>query len=263
MSKQNLLLFGVGWLGEALVRSLAPKDFSITIATTNKERWNQFDSDVSIIEVSLASKELSFINTNININTFDQVVVMLPPSGFDDYSEVVYGICSKLQSAKQLIFTSSTGVYKNVDAVLDENALIDESHPVFKAEEVIRNCFQGRYSILRLAGLLGGARHPVKYLLNKESISDGSAPVNLIHREDVIRAIKVLLFSNSSNSTYNICYPDHPTKKDYYGDFAHRLYGKSLNFNEGAKGKVVDGSKFVNKYLYKYSNPISEVLINK
>ena len=66
MSKQNLLLFGVGWLGEALVRSLAPKDFSITIATTNKERWDQFDRDVSIIEVSLTSKELSFINTNIN-----------------------------------------------------------------------------------------------------------------------------------------------------------------------------------------------------
>ena len=263
MSKQNLLLFGVGWLGEALVRSLAPNDFSITIATTNKERWDQFDGDFSIVEVSIDSKELSFTNTNIDVNAFDQVVIMLPPSGFDDYAEVVYRICSILEPSKQLIFTSSTGVYKNVDAVVDESSLINDIHPVFKAEEVIRNCFQGRYSILRLAGLLGGARHPVKYLLNKESISDGSAPVNLIHRDDVIRAIKVLLYSNSSNSTYNICYPDHPIKKDYYADFAHRLYGKSLNFNVGGKGKVVDGSKFVKKYHYKYLNPIREVLINK
>ena len=263
MSTQNLLLFGVGWLGKALVQSLSSYDVSITIATTNKERWHQFDGDVSIIEVYLASKELSFINTNIDINTFDQVVIMLPPSGFEDYAKVVYGICCKLQPSKQLIFTSSTGVYKNVDAVVNENALINASHPVFKAEEVIRNCFQGRYSILRLAGLLGGSRHPVKYLLNKESISDGMAPVNLIHREDVIRAIKVLLFSNSSNSTYNICYPDHPTKKDYYGDFAHRLYGKSLNFNADGKGKVVDGSKFVKKYEYEYLNPIRDVFINK
>tara|TARA_Y100001978_G_scaffold202616_1_gene224367 strand:- start:2699 stop:3490 length:792 start_codon:yes stop_codon:yes gene_type:complete len=263
MNTQNLLLFGVGWLGKALVQSLYSYDVKITIATTHKEKWHQFDDDVSIIEVSMASKGVSFINTNIDVNAFDQFVVMLPPSGFDNYSQVVYGICSKLQSDKQLIFTSSTGVYKNIDAVVDENALIDESNPVFKAEEVIRNCFQGRYSILRLAGLLGGSRHPVKYLLNKESISDGMAPVNLIHREDVIRAIKVLLFSNSSNSTYNICYPDHPTKKDYYGDFAHRLYGKSLNFNADGKGKVVDGSKFVKKYEYEYLNPIRDVFINK
>ena len=144
---QNLLLFGVGWLGEALVRSLSKKDVSITIATTNKDKWCQFDVNVSIIEVSLVPKKLSFTNTKIDINSFDQIIVMLPPSGFEDYAGVVHGICSKLESSKQLIFTSSTGVYQNVDTVVDENGLINQAHPVYKAEEVIRNCFQGRYSI--------------------------------------------------------------------------------------------------------------------
>jgi nucleoside-diphosphate-sugar epimerase len=263
MSKQNLLLFGVGWLGKALVRSLSTKEVSITIATTNKDKWDQFDVNISIIEVSLDSKELSFANTKIDINSFDQIIVMLPPSGFEDYAEVVQGICSKLESSKQLIFTSSTGVYQNIDTVVNENGSINQAHPVYKAEEVIRNSFKGHYSILRLAGLLGGDRHPVKYLLNKENIPNGKAPVNLIHRDDVIGAIKVLLYSSSSNSTYNICYPDHPTKKDYYEDFALRLYGRSLNFNNGGKGKVVDGSKFVKKYDYQYLNPIWDVLINK
>ena len=263
MSKQNLLLFGVGWLGKALVRSLSTEDFSITIATTDKEKWGQFDGDVSIVEVSLASKELSFTNTKIDINVFDQIVVMLPPSGFEDYEEVILGICEKFEPSIQFIFTSSTGVYKNVDAMVSENSLVNESHPVFKAEEIIRKYFDGSHSILRLAGLLGDARHPVKYLLNKESVSDGLAPVNLIHRDDVIRAIKVLLYSGSSGSTYNICYPDHPSKKDYYGNFALRLYGKSLDFNLGGSGKVVDGSKFVMKYEYEYLNPIQDAIITK
>jgi len=263
MSKQKLLLFGVGWLGKALVQSLSPKDFSVTIATTNKDRWNRFDGNASIIEVVLASNQLMFTNSNIDINTFDQVVIMLPPSGFEDYSKAVYGICSKLQSSKQLIFTSSTGVYKNIDAVVDEQSLIDDLHPVLKAENVIRNAFKGSYSILRLAGLIGNDRHPISYLLNKKIISNGSAPVNLIHRDDVVRAIKILLNSKFSNSTYNICYPDHPNRQDYYGGFAHKFYGKSLTFDEGIKGKVVDGSKFASIYNYEYIKQIRDVQIIK
>ena len=46
-------------------------------------------------------------------------------------------------------------------------------------------------SQLRLGGLIGKEKHPLKYLVVRKRIKNGGAPVNLVYGEDVSAAVKI------------------------------------------------------------------------
>ena len=258
---KKILFFGVGWLGRSLVHSLSEDKLSISVATTDLGQWVDVDSSLTFVEVGFDSKRLIFADPSFDTGVFEQLVIMLPPSGFDHYDEVIQSICQQIRNVENILFMSSTGVYEDISGIVNENSKIDKSNIVYKAEQVIREFFPQNHSILRLSGLVGEDRHPVKYFLNKDNIPGGESPVNLIHKEDVIRAIKLLLESRVGGETYNLSYPDHPSRAVYYNAFSHKFYDKSLNFEKNGRGKTIDGSKFVTHYPYEYSRPITEIEI--
>jgi nucleoside-diphosphate-sugar epimerase len=111
-------------------------------------------------------------------------------------------------------------------------------------ETSIRSLTKSPYQILRLAGHIGPNRHPLRYFLrHRRPISNGQAPVNLIHQSDMIAAIVVLLQDVQQDSVYNLCWPEHPMGEE------------QLNFLEGNHGKKIDGSKITNetRFIYHYS----------
>ena len=255
--KKKILLFGVGWLGKELVQSLLADKHDLYIATRNVNKWVSFESKLKLVEVDFQSADL-----NLEDTSFDLVIIMLPPSGFSNYAQVIKNICLNLIDPKHVVFTSSTGVYQNQEGFVNEESKVDENHVVFQAEQQIIKSFPAKYTILRLSGLISEDRHPTKYLLKKEQNSGGDLPVNLIHRKDVIRAINCLIKSEPSSEIYNLSYPENPSRNEYYNFFANKFFGRSILFLGGGHGKIIIGSKFAKKYVYKYKTSIWDVELN-
>ena len=76
--------------------------------------------------------------------------------------------------------------------------------------------------ILRLAGLVGPSRHPGRFFAGK-SAPDGQHVVNLVHLQDVVAAIELLLQAPKGGHIYNLCAPRHPARGLFYPQMAREL----------------------------------------
>jgi len=64
--------------------------------------------------------------------------------------------------------------------------------------------------------LYGGSRNPVRFLAGRKDLNNGTAPVNLIHREDCIGILKAIIGQDAFGYIFNAVIPQHPSKKEYY-----------------------------------------------
>jgi nucleoside-diphosphate-sugar epimerase len=130
----------------------------------------------------------------------------------------------------------------------EDDALPDStsSNAIIAAEGELKNHISDAV-ILRLAGLYGEDRHPAKYMAGRKDISDGDAPVNLVHSEDVIQATMKVIHQNIKGEIFNICSLNHPAKAEIYTVVAERLDLKKPKFLKGGSdGKVVSTEKIRN-----------------
>ena len=67
---------------------------------------------------------------------------------------------------------------------------------------------------------------------------------------------------HGTGEIFNISYPNHPSRKEYYSAFAKNFFKQELHFIDEGKGKSIDGSKFVNKFGFDYEMSIWDVEIN-
>jgi nucleoside-diphosphate-sugar epimerase len=141
---------------------------------------------------------------------------------------------------------------------VNENSNKIQNHPVFLAEQKLEKLVGHRLTILRLAGLIGENRHPVKYFIQKNLIPNCNAPVNLVCQKDVINVIDLILEKQLFGKTYNIVNPSHPLKKDYYLNAAHELCNSLPKIEFGNGGKLVLGTKFEEEIGFKYNFPIDD-----
>ncbi|MFM7466281.1 MAG: hypothetical protein ACKO2O_00090, partial [Crocinitomicaceae bacterium] len=186
---------------------------------------------------------------------YEQVIICLPP--VPAYADIIQSIAGNLSPDTKIIFTSSTGIYEESTEIIDENSKIKHDHILWPVEKIIRN--RTSYSILRLGGLIGPGRHPVTHLLTKPFLEGGENVVNLIHSFDICSAIPHLLNDNNQQSTYNLVYPIHPSKGDYYTEAAKELAKKKLVVDYIlSENKQVDGSKIVKELGFNYSTRIDE-----
>jgi nucleoside-diphosphate-sugar epimerase len=253
---KNYLIIGYGWLGKALAAELKSEGIKIFASTSDVQKLNQIQEDGFFgILVAKTSQVLSW--NQLPETHFDKVIITLPP--FEGVLESLNHLLNYL-SFSQLVFTSSTGVYLESDSSINESSPVDESHLVFQMENCIRSLTKSPYQILRLAGHIGPNRHPLRYFLrHRRPISNGQAPVNLIHQSDMIAAIMILLQDVRQDSVYNLCWPEHPTKEKYYGDLVLKMGEEQLNFLEGNHGKKIDGSKITNETRFNYHYSIHEI----
>ena len=258
--RKNCVIIGCGWLGQPLGVEIAKLGFTVFGGTRNAEKINELSQlGINGFKIDFNEQEISLDLSSEQIETTSLVVFSIPPTGFSNYGESLLTIAQLFPDETHIIFTSSTGVYKEVNEIVDENSALDENHAVTKAETLLLHNFKERLTILRLAGLIGENRHPVKYFLNKQDIPNGLAPVNLIQLTDVIQAFLTVIQEKKVNQIYNICSPQHPTRMDYYGEIAQQKFGVSLSFLAEGNGKIIDGSKIVKESGFQYNTSIFEV----
>ena len=85
-----------------------------------------------------------------------------------------------------------------------------------------------------------------------------NAPVNHIHRDDVVEIIKQIIEKNIRNEVFNVVAPKHPTKKELYSRNAKQFSFLPTNFEkEEVEGKIVSSKKLIEhlKYEFIYPNP--------
>ena len=255
---KTLLIFGVGWLGSKMLHALAEDGRRIIVASRDLNNKVAIPNvEYAQIKVDDKAGRITFVNqfpTEIN-----QLLLMLPPSGWANYEKSISSIVELYPNCEQVIYTSSTGVYQEYIGNVNEDSAIKPKHPVFLAEQVIKSRYPNNHIILRLSGLVGSDRHPVKFLLKKDSVNNGLAPVNLIHCKDIIRAVLLILRNTEISGVYNLCYPKHPLKSSYYNLIAKQFFQKQIHFFDGIGGKEIDGSKFALDYTYQYQLDICDI----
>jgi nucleoside-diphosphate-sugar epimerase len=253
----KITVIGCGWLGLPLSENLISNGYCVYGSTTSFSKLN-----------SLVSKGIhAFIYSAENEFTIDDrakdseiVIVNFPPSKSDDYAKQVEELLNQFSADTKVIFTSSTSVYEEVDAIVDEKGRVNEDHPVRLAEKIVLSSNR-HYCILRLSGLIGSGRHPIHFLQGRENLNGGNVPVNLVHLKDVIEAIGAIITRNKWSCIYNVSYPSHPNKKVYYPMMAE-LFGLKapIYMEDNTKGKEIDGNLLTIQLDFGYANPIDSAI---
>jgi hypothetical protein len=110
-----------------------------------------------------------------------------------------------------------------------------------------------RHTILRFGGLLGGSRHPGKFLSGKKDLKSPLSPVNLIHLDDTIGLTKKIIEENKVGFFYGVC-DEHSTREEFYQDYCQRtgLALPEFDQNDKTVGKTVLNDEVKKFYAFKF-----------
>jgi len=257
MKNNSIALIGLGWLGMPLAQELQSKGYRLTVSSRNEEKLTYIEAQgwIPLNFNSFIAPNLSNDNA-ASLKDIEHVIITLPPSTFKENTSLLKMILQKFNPNCQVIYTSSTGIYPNENRKYDESSVIETSSLLGDLEQEIKE--RSHYCVLRLAGLIGPNRHPVKFLLKQETRENGVAGVNLIHQKDVIQAIISCISLEKNQAIYNVCYPEHPTRAEYYNKAAQFYYKQEITFNSGEKGKIILGNKIEKERKFQYSHKITD-----
>ena len=220
--QKKIGVLGCGWLGLPLAELLVKNDFDVAGTTTSPEKLpmlaarniQPFLLDLSQSEFS--ADQLAFLDQ-------ETLVVNIPPkrNSGNSYSQQIGKLSELLRHSpvKNVLFVSSTSVYKPSDEIITENSALDEENAreLIAAEQLIsapENPWQT--TILRFAGLFGPGRQPGRFLAGKTDLPDPNSPVNLIHLTDCVQLILEIIAQEKWGETFNACADTHPSRKEFY-----------------------------------------------
>lgn len=265
---KKVAIVGLGWLGMPLAMSLAAKGWQVIGSKTTQDgvdaaRMSGIESYPLRLEPELIC-ETDDLDALMDV---DALVVTLPARrsgpGEDFYLQAMQELVDSALAHRipRILFTSSTSVYGDVQGTVKENMArnpVTASGRVLKElEDWLHNLPGTSVDILRLAGLVGPGRHPGRFFAGKMA-PDGEQGVNLVHLEDVIAAITLLLQAPKGGHIYNICAPSHPARNVFYPQMARLLGMEPPKFREGpekGRGKIIDGSRICNELGFEYQYP--------
>jgi nucleoside-diphosphate-sugar epimerase len=250
---------GCGWLGLPLAEELVSEGESVIGTTSSQEKIEQLRE--YSIQPELMTQD-DFYQPKEWLKTLEILVLNIPPSSFgDEYSNAMASIVKQLNKECKVIFISSTSVYPNCNGEVNEQTSTSgqqRNGPVVsKAEKKLEEILGDRLTILRMAGLVGGSRNPVKFLSGR-TISGANAPVNLVHRKDCIGIIQKVQKTNFWGQKLNVCVSEHPTKESYYSKAAKDAGLEQPKFkDEKVDFKIIDNNSSREKlgYTYLYDSP--------
>jgi nucleoside-diphosphate-sugar epimerase len=147
--------------------------------------------------------------------------------GLEDYQRVFLegtrNIIEWLHGAAigKYIYTSSTSVYGQTDgSIIDETSPTEPKSETSKVLVETEQLLRGFPSVtLRLAGIYGPERgHLFRQYLAGEAVitGDGSRYLNMIHRDDVVRAIIAVLQQGEPGEIYNVADDEPVTELEFF-----------------------------------------------
>ncbi|MBQ4831065.1 NAD(P)H-binding protein [Alteromonas sp. MMG017] len=252
----KLVICGYGWLGRYLGEAMSATH-SIIATTRSEEKAQQIsNTHIQGLVFSLGNDTSALCN-----ELSDATLVLNIPPGrrntqLDGFTNSMLALIDKAVAANvaRIIFISTTSVYGDIrNEELNEHASTQPETASAKAHVAIEQHLldlktnaKADVKIVRLAGLTGPDRHPVKSLSGR-SLNAGNKRINLVHIHDVVAALKTLIFSASSKADstnlYHLCSLQHPKRGEYYTQAANKKGIPAPTFSESElppTGKVID-----------------------
>ncbi|AKA39773.1 SDR family oxidoreductase [Yersinia ruckeri] len=269
---KKVAIIGLGWLGMPLAQALIRRGIQVVGSKTTPDGVDAARmSGVECYQLELTPDLMCDPEDLPRLFDVDALVITLPASRTaedgDGYflavrevvdSALVYGV-------PRIIFTSSTSVYGDTVGQVKEDSPLRPVSGAGKTlvalEQWLHQLPHTSVDILRLAGLVGNERHPGRFLAGKTAVKGASQGVNLVHQDDVIAAIELLLNLPKGGHIYNLCAPKHPAKKDFYPECARALQLTPPKFapEDGVQpSRLVDGSRICSELGFEYIYPDPE-----
>ncbi|MEO0742601.1 MAG: SDR family oxidoreductase [Bacteroidota bacterium] len=231
----TVAILGAGWLGEALGQTLVARGDTVHAATTTPAKMARLRAG------GMEPFHLKVTPERIEGDGSDQffdveaLVVTLPPGRRDPNVLLRYGaqIDQVIEAAARInhvVYTSSTSVYPDLagaprlheeDVATVPDQISASGNACLAAEQALTMAL-GSVTVFRLGGLYGPGRTPARYLAGRADLGGGDRPVNLVHRADVIAAIRRIL-DTEAVGTYNLAADEHPTRREFYPAAADAL----------------------------------------
>ncbi len=254
----RVFIMGMGWLGTPLAHDLLNRGHDVR-GTYRSPRPDQIES-ASQFEIG----NTALADISDSLSWADAIVFAIPPSSWlSDYldKDELEGFLTDLSEpfSGRAILISSTGVFASEQAVVDETTIpepdSDRGKALVKLESGWKKAFGKNAVVLRLGGLVGGDRHPVRYLSGRSDIKGPRQPVNLIDRQSVIELVeKILLSSELKRTVYHGVSSFHPDRETFYRSSAESLGIPLPQFdqNDQSNGKLVNAELTQNEFKLTY-----------
>src|SRR5690554_6100593 len=250
-------VIGCGWLGESIGQDWIKEEKTVIGSTTTKEKIEKLESigiSAHLLDHKQEEKDLKWLNK------IDVLLLNIPPSDLkENYAKFMLHIAKNVKRDAKIIFISSTSVYANSNGVVTEEGELEGSRRnsayLINAEKMMKVFAKDRLTIVRFSGLVGGERHPAKYMQGR-NISGGNEAVNLIHLADCIGIVNHIIDNDIWGETINASAPANPTKKEYYTASAKSMEIEAPIFDmEKQDSKIISSEKLIKHYGYNFKYP--------
>ncbi|WP_088332596.1 NAD-dependent epimerase/dehydratase family protein [Lacimicrobium sp. SS2-24] len=242
----NISILGCGWLGQPLAVSLLAQGFDVAGTCRSEQKQNALRNlGINAHQFELGKQ----IPANIWHKT--TLILNLPPGRYREHSEfftreilglIDFGIEN---GCENLLFISTTSVYGDRRGRVTEQSPVNPITPSAKAHiRIEQEILKQGGTVLRLAGLIGPQRHPVKHLAGRDQLSGGANPVNLIHQQDVINAVLRIIRKEYWGKVCHLAATEHPSRADFYIWAAEKAGLPAPQFlpDTDSDGKIIDAS---------------------
>ncbi|MBD0725141.1 NAD(P)-dependent oxidoreductase [Flavobacterium sp. L1I52] len=260
----QISILGCGWLGLPLAKAFIKENYSVKGSTTTTDKKELLENaGISHYPITLETENFSAPVADFLAGS-PILIIAIPPKlrgKNKDHSDAqnnsfVQKIKNLLpfiekSSVEKLLFISSTAVYGEANAIIDENSptvpVTESGKQLLEIEQLLVANTHFKTTILRFGGLIGPDRNPARFLAGKENVPNPDAPVNLIHLDDCIGIIKKIIENNVWNEILNAVTPFHPSRKDYYTQKAleQNLIPPTFNNENPSIGKTILSEKSV------------------
>lgn len=261
---KKIAVLGCGWLGFPLAKFLIQQGCTVHGSTTSQEKLSALKENgifPFLIDLNLGIDENIIAAFLKNI---DVLIINIPPrmksKSANNYAEKMNRLHQTITKSdiKKVLFVSSTSVYGDVEGEVTEETVPQpvsvSGKELLIAENVFKYDKSLQASIIRFGGLIGPNRHPVYQLSKKKEIQNGNFPINLIHLNDCISIINLIIKKEYWGEIFNAVYPYHPTKATYYSAIAEKKHlNKPIFIDNSQKiGKIILSNTliFVKKYKF-------------
>jgi nucleoside-diphosphate-sugar epimerase len=269
ISMNKISILGCGWLGLPLGVYLKSKGFTVLGSSTTPSKIATL-TDAGI-QPFLIRAEPELVGEGL-AEFFDVplLLINIPPRRRRDNVEEIHFAevkniidTARRGHVKRIIYCSSTGVYPDNNSITTELGALSpstgSSRAILKIENYLQAQSEIQNTILRFAGLVGGDRKAGRFLAGKKDLSNGAAPVNLVHRDDCIGIIHEVICQDAWGEIFNVCADEHPQRKDFYTQQARKQGFEPPTFLEEDKAsyKIISNEKVKRRlrYEFKFGDP--------
>ena len=261
-------IIGCGWLGLPLAISFVEDGYAVHGSTTSKEKVAHLTKKgISPFMISLSEDGIKGDISGF-LSHVDVLIINVPPKlrgkgTKENYVKKMLLLHQEINKATidNVIFISSTSVYGDIEGEVTEETTpqpsTESGKQLVASEDIFKNDPTLKCTIIRFGGLIGPKRHPVTMLSGRQGLSNGNAPINLIHLNECINIIQTTIYNSWWNEIFNGVYPYHPSKEKYYTQKAFEFGIQVPDYKIDSKiGKIVRSQALLNVKKYHFTTKV-------